>query len=58
VFTGYGFGWEALRRWLEALGLASEHIYVAKKRGCFSPYEAFFSEPDTALDQSVTPVPS
>lgn len=36
VMSGYGFGWDRLRRLLERAGLSSELIYVARKRGAES----------------------
>ena len=44
VCSGYGLGWERLRRMLERAGLTSEYVYVATKRGCRSPYEQYFTE--------------
>ncbi|MBC7259178.1 MAG: class I SAM-dependent methyltransferase [Chloroflexi bacterium] len=43
VASGYGFGLNTLRRWLERLGFTSEYIYVAKKRGQSSPYVRYFA---------------
>jgi len=42
VASGYGFGFEGLRRFLERLGVTSEYIYVARKRGAASPYARYF----------------
>jgi SAM-dependent methyltransferase len=42
VASGYGFGFDRTRRALEALGLASEFVYVARKRGASSPCAAFW----------------
>ncbi|GAB4506125.1 MAG: hypothetical protein Kow00123_02630 [Anaerolineales bacterium] len=38
VASGYGFGLDTLRRWLERLGFTSEHIYIATKEGYTCPY--------------------
>lgn len=38
VASGYGFGLDTLRRWLERLGFTSEYIYVATKVDSTSPY--------------------
>lgn len=38
VASGYGFGWERTRAFLERCGLASEYIYVAVKAGASSPH--------------------
>ncbi len=38
VASGYGFGLDTLRRWLERLGFTSEYIYVATQAGHTSPY--------------------
>jgi SAM-dependent methyltransferase len=32
VSSGYGFGWDRIRKLLEDLGIATEYIYYAKKR--------------------------
>lgn len=42
VFSGYGFGLDGLRRFLETLGLTSEYIYVLKDAGTPSRYEAYW----------------
>jgi len=42
VASGYGFGLDRLRGLLEALGLASEFVYVARKRGASSPYASIW----------------
>lgn len=36
--SGYGFGLDRLRTALEWLGLSSEHVFIAVKPGCRSPY--------------------
>lgn len=42
VCSGYGLGWERLRRALERLGFTSEYVYIAVKQGWRSPYEHYF----------------
>ena len=44
VASGYGFGLDVARSVLEAAGVASEYIYVARKRGAASPYAAYWTE--------------
>ena len=46
VCSGYGLGWELLRRMLERAGLTSEYVYVAAKQGGRSPHEKYFTESD------------
>lgn len=38
VASGYGFGLDTLRHWLERLGFTSEYIYIATKEGYDCPY--------------------
>ncbi|MDH7489583.1 MAG: class I SAM-dependent methyltransferase [Anaerolineae bacterium] len=38
VASGYGFGLDTLRRWMECLGFTSEYIYIATKEGHTCPY--------------------
>lgn len=38
VASGYGFGLDTLRHWLERLGFTSEYIYIATKKGHECPY--------------------
>lgn len=38
VASGYGFGLDTLRRWLERLGFTSEYIYILTKEGRECPY--------------------
>jgi SAM-dependent methyltransferase len=40
---GYGFGLDLTRNFLERLGVTSEYIYVATKRGNDSPYKQYFN---------------
>jgi SAM-dependent methyltransferase len=42
VASGYAFGLDRLRGWLERLGLASHTIYVAKKSGHNSDFVRYF----------------
>jgi len=42
--SGYGFGWDRLRQEVESRGLGSEDIYVAKKAGKVSRFQAAFDE--------------
>lgn len=42
VSSGYGFGFDTIRRLLERLGFASEYIYIAVKKGERSPYRQYF----------------
>ena len=42
VASGYGFGLDRLRNFLEQIGLASEYIYVATKKGKVSCYRQYF----------------
>jgi ubiquinone/menaquinone biosynthesis C-methylase UbiE len=39
----YGFGLDRTRRFLEWLGVTTEYIYVATKRGNDSPYKQYFN---------------
>jgi SAM-dependent methyltransferase len=50
VCSGYGLGWDRLRRLLERAGFTSEYVYVAIKVGCRSPYEAYFTEAQVTRD--------
>jgi len=43
VCSGYGLGWDLLRRMLERAGLTGEYVYVATKEGGRSPYEKYFT---------------
>jgi SAM-dependent methyltransferase len=45
VASGYGFGFERLRRVLERLGATSEYVYVAVKQGATSPYATYLVGP-------------
>jgi hypothetical protein len=40
--SGYGLGWKPLAALCEKLGLASEYIYIAGKKGQVSAYEDYF----------------
>jgi SAM-dependent methyltransferase len=40
--SGYGLGWSFARKAAQRLGLSSEYIYIAKKRGCESRYSQYF----------------
>lgn len=42
--SGYGFGWDFLRRLLETRGVGSEYVYVAKKAGRASRFQPSFDE--------------
>lgn len=42
VSSGYGFGWDRLRRLLAALGFCTERVYFMVKKGQSSNYSAFF----------------
>jgi len=42
VSSGYGFGLDRCRAMLEGLGLTSEHVYVAVKKGRRSPASRYF----------------
>jgi len=42
VNSGYGFGFDRLRSFLERAGLTSEYIYVAIKKGRQCPYANYF----------------
>jgi SAM-dependent methyltransferase len=42
VASGYGLGWDRLRRALDALGVATEYAYAATKRGARSPYARYW----------------
>jgi 2-polyprenyl-3-methyl-5-hydroxy-6-metoxy-1,4-benzoquinol methylase len=42
VNSGYGFGFDRLRFFLERAGLTSEYIYVAIKKGRQCPYSNYF----------------
>ena len=42
VASGFGFGFHFLRAILEEFGMASELIYIAKKKGQNSPYKQYF----------------
>lgn len=35
LFSGYGFGWRTPRRWLERLGLSSEHTFILQAMSSF-----------------------
>lgn len=39
--SGYGLGWRAAAMLCEKLGLASEYIFIARKKGEESPYEKY-----------------
>ena len=43
VTSGYGFGWNALRGFLERLGVGSVSIFVAQKRNVASSHAQWFS---------------
>ena len=40
--SGYGLGWKPMAKLCEKLGLASEYIYIAGKKGQVSAYEKYF----------------
>jgi 2-polyprenyl-3-methyl-5-hydroxy-6-metoxy-1,4-benzoquinol methylase len=40
--SGYGLGWNRLAALCEKLGLASEYVYIAGKKGQVSAYEKYF----------------
>jgi SAM-dependent methyltransferase len=42
VTTGYGFGLERVRGWLERMGFACGYGYVAVKKGCQSPLRNYW----------------
>jgi len=42
VSSGYGFGFERLRKLLENIGFSTEYIYIAIKEGKKSPYSIYF----------------
>ncbi len=42
VASGYGFGLDRLRAFLEALGLASEYVYVTTRAGARSRFARYF----------------
>ncbi|MFQ5701562.1 MAG: class I SAM-dependent methyltransferase [Acidobacteriota bacterium] len=42
VASGYGFGLDRLRRFLEGIGLTSEFIYVVVKKGTVSRHQSYF----------------
>lgn len=42
VSSGYGFGWESLRRTMEACGIGTEFIYVLRRAGESVPDTHFF----------------
>lgn len=42
VSSGYGFGFERLRNFLENIGFSTEYIYIATKEGKKSPYSIYF----------------
>jgi SAM-dependent methyltransferase len=42
VTTGYGFGLERVRGWLERLGFTCGYAYVAVKRGSQSPFRKYW----------------
>ncbi|MCK4782960.1 MAG: class I SAM-dependent methyltransferase, partial [Desulfobacteraceae bacterium] len=42
VFSGYGFGFDRIRIFLENMGLSSEYIYVAVKEGKTSAFRHYF----------------
>jgi 2-polyprenyl-3-methyl-5-hydroxy-6-metoxy-1,4-benzoquinol methylase len=40
--TGYGFGFDGIKKWIEKLGVGTEFVYITVKRGCQSPYVKYF----------------
>ena len=42
ISSGYGLGLNTITELFEKLGLASEYIYVAIKKGHVSPYRQYF----------------
>ncbi len=42
VNSGYGFGWNVLRRFLYSIGYTSEHIFILKKKGESPEYQKYF----------------
>lgn len=51
VASGYGFGRDRLRHWLEAAGIRSEDIIVARKMGASSRHESYFRERAATVDR-------
>jgi hypothetical protein len=45
VASGYGFGFDRLRAFLEGMGLASEYIYIATKSDAVSRRAIYFTNP-------------
>jgi hypothetical protein len=43
VASGYGFGLDRIRTFLEQRGLASEYVFIAVKAGVASPHLRYFS---------------
>ena len=43
VASGYGFGLNKFRALIDKLGLTSEYIYIAEKKGCDTHFESYFT---------------
>jgi len=44
VHSGYGFGLDGLRNFMEKIGFSSEYVYMAIKKGQKSSYKEYFEE--------------